>query len=198
MPDLTLNDAEQQALRDLLAAEPCPGAPLPSGRVLERLVLLLHADALRAVYQGGESVSAGASPGPPAVDAGAGLSIEFCHGDSRVRLTFLREGPPFSDRDLTVLRLIDPLVARLVRERPHASPPAGLTSQERHVLNRVAAGDSNVEIAEHLFIAPSTVRKHLENAYRKLGVHNRMAAVVALEGGARVKADIAEQGEIYA
>ena len=41
---------------------------------------------------------------------------------------------------------------------------------------------SNAEIAARLFVSVCTVRKHLENAYRKLGVHNRMAAVVALGG----------------
>jgi hypothetical protein len=47
----------------------------------------------------------------------------------------------------------------------------------------VAAGFSNAEIGERMFIAPCTVRKHLENAYRKLGVTNRLAAVLALQGG---------------
>jgi DNA-binding NarL/FixJ family response regulator len=40
---------------------------------------------------------------------------------------------------------------------------------------------SNAEIAEQLVVAPCTVGKHLENAYRKLGVTNRLAAVHALE-----------------
>ena len=51
------------------------------------------------------------------------------------------------------------------------------------MLRQVAGGLSNAEIADRLSIAPCTVRKHLENAYRKLGVSNRMAAVVAIEGG---------------
>ena len=38
------------------------------------------------------------------------------------------------------------------------------------MLNHVAAGRSNSQIAERLFVAPSTVRKHLENIYSKLGV----------------------------
>ena len=46
----------------------------------------------------------------------------------------------------------------------------------------VAAGLSNAEIAGGEFIAVSTVRKHPENAYRKLGVTNRMAAVARLRG----------------
>ena len=51
------------------------------------------------------------------------------------------------------------------------------------MLGLVATGMSNAEIAEQLVVAPCTVRKHLENAYRKLGVTNRLAAMNALEGG---------------
>jgi DNA-binding CsgD family transcriptional regulator len=53
----------------------------------------------------------------------------------------------------------------------------GLTPRERQILAWVARGKSNVEVAETLWIAPSTVRKHLENIYAKLGVGSRTAAV---------------------
>lgn len=56
----------------------------------------------------------------------------------------------------------------------------GLTSREREILGWVARGKTNLEIAEILWLSPSTVRKHLENIYEKLGVHNRVAAVVWL------------------
>ena len=39
---------------------------------------------------------------------------------------------------------------------------------------------TNVEVARLLWISPATVRKHLENAYEKLEVHNRTGAVAAL------------------
>jgi len=67
-----------------------------------------------------------------------------------------------------------------MRERPAPRLAASLTVQERRVLGIVAAGLSNAEIAEQLFVSPCTVRKHLENAYRKLGVTNRVAAVAAV------------------
>jgi DNA-binding CsgD family transcriptional regulator len=51
-----------------------------------------------------------------------------------------------------------------------------LTRREREILNLVAEGKTNVEIAEELWVSPSTVRKHLENVYGKLGVHTRTAA----------------------
>ena len=46
----------------------------------------------------------------------------------------------------------------------------------------VAAGFANVEIAQRMGVATCTVRKHLEHAYRKLGVTNRLAAAIALHG----------------
>jgi len=62
-----------------------------------------------------------------------------------------------------------------------ASPAAGpglasLTRREREVLELVTLGLSNGEIARHLFISDGTVRKHLENAFAKLGVHSRTQA----------------------
>ena len=57
-----------------------------------------------------------------------------------------------------------------------------LTEREREILDLVAAGKTNAEIAETIWIAPGTVRKHLENIYEKLGVHSRTAAVATLNG----------------
>jgi DNA-binding CsgD family transcriptional regulator len=52
-----------------------------------------------------------------------------------------------------------------------------LTAREREVLAWVARGKTNPEIARLLWLAPSTVGKHLENVYAKLGVTTRTAAV---------------------
>lgn len=54
-----------------------------------------------------------------------------------------------------------------------------LTARERDVLNLVAEGKRNSDIAQDLWVSPSTVRKHLENIYEKLGVSTRTAAVRA-------------------
>ena len=56
-----------------------------------------------------------------------------------------------------------------------------LTPREREVLELVAEGRTNAEVARVLWVSPGTVRKHLENAYDKLGVHTRTGAVAALE-----------------
>jgi DNA-binding CsgD family transcriptional regulator len=216
MPDLRLNDAEQRALRDLLASEPCPGSPLPTRHVLEQLAVLVPADGLCAVFQDGSySVTQGIFLGvddlPDLPEAGTGphylgvmhwgchplaaeacgalegltdgVAIGFRNGsDGLVQIALGRTRTSFAPRDLAMLRMVAPLFARLVRERPTPTLPPTLTVQERRVLSHVAAGRSNQEIAEHLFVAPSTVRKHLENAYRKLGVTGRVAAVARLQG----------------
>jgi DNA-binding CsgD family transcriptional regulator len=59
------------------------------------------------------------------------------------------------------------------------SDNGGLTLREREVLDWVGEGLTNKEIAARLAISPQTVRKHLENAYAKLDVHTRTAAVRA-------------------
>ena len=57
-----------------------------------------------------------------------------------------------------------------------------LTAREREVMTWVARGKTNPQIAEVLWVAPSTVRKHLENIYAKLGVNTRTAAVASFLG----------------
>jgi DNA-binding CsgD family transcriptional regulator len=60
------------------------------------------------------------------------------------------------------------------------SDDARLTRREREIVGLVAEGLSNAEIAGMLWVAQSTVAKHLEHAYSKLGVHSRTAAVAQL------------------
>jgi DNA-binding NarL/FixJ family response regulator len=55
-----------------------------------------------------------------------------------------------------------------------------LTERERQVLEQAALGKANNAIALELGIARATVAKHLEHAYRKLGVQNRMSAASLL------------------
>jgi DNA-binding CsgD family transcriptional regulator len=56
-----------------------------------------------------------------------------------------------------------------------------LTARERQVLKHVVVGKANEATALELGIAPATVAKHLEHAYRKLGVQNRTAAAALLD-----------------
>jgi len=56
-----------------------------------------------------------------------------------------------------------------------------LTTRERQVLEQVVVGKGNDAVALELSISPGTVAKHLEHAYRKLGVQNRTAAASVLD-----------------
>lgn len=68
----------------------------------------------------------------------------------------------------------------LTEQRSQDTGDTGLTPRELEVLQLVGEGLSNVETAQTLWITPSTVAKHLEQAYTKLGVHSRTAAVARL------------------
>lgn len=57
------------------------------------------------------------------------------------------------------------------------SLPEPISDRELEILILVANGMSNRQAAAKLVVAPSTVKKHLENIYGKLGVHNRAQAV---------------------
>jgi len=52
-----------------------------------------------------------------------------------------------------------------------------LSTREQEVLEQLAEGLSYTVIANNLFLSPSTVRKHIENIYKKLQVHNKLEAV---------------------
>ncbi|WP_342778521.1 response regulator transcription factor [Herbidospora galbida] len=72
------------------------------------------------------------------------------------------------------------LVEALVRAAPPPSVtlPDGLTGREAEVLRLVARGLSNTEIGAALFIAETTVKTHINNAFAKIGVRNRTEAAV--------------------
>ena len=51
-----------------------------------------------------------------------------------------------------------------------------LTSREREVLDLIAAGHSNRQIAEILYLSPRTIERHIANIYLKLDVHTKAEA----------------------
>ena len=53
-----------------------------------------------------------------------------------------------------------------------------LSKRETEILTHLSKGLSYKEIADNLIISPSTVRKHIENTYKKLQVHNKIEAVL--------------------
>jgi DNA-binding NarL/FixJ family response regulator len=59
------------------------------------------------------------------------------------------------------------------------APQASLSSREIQVLELVAAGRSNTEVAAEIFVSDTTVKSHLAHIFSKLGVNSRTAAVSA-------------------
>jgi LuxR family maltose regulon positive regulatory protein len=59
-----------------------------------------------------------------------------------------------------------------------ATPKISLTPREIEILKYIADGLRNKEIADKLFLAPETVKKHLYNIYQKFDIHSRMNVVV--------------------
>ncbi|MCV7175035.1 response regulator [Mycolicibacterium sphagni] len=78
-------------------------------------------------------------------------------------------------RDVLSPRLASGLAVE-IRRRAEPSGPS-LSSREREVLNMIALGRTIPAIAEALFLAPSTVKTHVQRLYEKLGVGDRAAAV---------------------
>lgn len=74
-------------------------------------------------------------------------------------------------RTLKLLR--NPEAISNLQEREEIS----LSSREIDVLEQLGKGLSYTKIAENLFLSPSTVRKHIENIYKKLRVHSKIEAV---------------------
>ncbi|TML56360.1 MAG: response regulator transcription factor, partial [Actinobacteria bacterium] len=97
-------------------------------------------------------------------------------GDLPVRIRANIEGvvsPPGEDRRRHVL-------GRLGSRDRDGDAARLLTRREREVMTHVSNGLTNAEIARVLVIEPSTVRKHLEHVFEKLGVGSRTAAVAKL------------------
>jgi DNA-binding CsgD family transcriptional regulator len=86
----------------------------------------------------------------------------------------------FTPRDLAMAAMVEPALRRVLTTRPKVGSTPLLTPSERRVLELISRGASNQEAAEELFVSVSTVRKHLEHSYRKLGVHNRSGALAAI------------------
>jgi len=142
---------------------------------------------------------------PIKIDHFLGITVEV-KGQRRAVLLLDRDKGEFSDDERALAQLMTPPLARLYRSvrtrerlaarvkeleqalrevpRTSASPDGAgeLTPRELEVLEHVAAGRTDREIATLLYVSARTVQKHLEHAYEKLGVRTRTAAAMLVFG----------------
>jgi DNA-binding CsgD family transcriptional regulator len=87
----------------------------------------------------------------------------------------------FSERDRLLLALLRPhLIAAYRHAERRRRAPAALTPRQVELLQYVAQGYTNTQIARRMGLSEGTVRTHLNHIYERLGVTSRTAAVTAM------------------
>jgi DNA-binding NarL/FixJ family response regulator len=166
-PDVVLMDIRMPELDGISATRQVLAQP---GEHQPRVLILTTFDLDEYVH---DALRAGASgfllKDTPASQLAAGVRM-VANGDALLAPTITK-------------RLIEEFAAAT----PHAPPPPGLdelTPRELEVFRLVARGRSNPEIAADLFIAETTVKTHITRLLMKLGLRDRVQAVVlAYEAG---------------
>lgn len=94
----------------------------------------------------------------------------------------VRECRTCQEHLMAIVELIVAVVGAGVVAPPTSPRPESvvLTERERDVLGHLSGGMTAQQIAHRLGISSSTVRKHLEHAYAKLGVHDRLTATIRM------------------
>lgn len=121
-----------------------------------------------------------------------GIPVGYGEGAGTITLARPLAAPDFSERDRSMLGLITPHFAQVLRiaelTSSHRSVTKGvlrrlgLSPRESDVATWISAGKSNVEIAAILRKSPRTVEKQVEKILGKLGVENRTAAALVVLG----------------
>ncbi|MFC9787922.1 response regulator [Rhodococcus sp. NPDC127528] len=161
-PDVVLMDVRMPEMNGLEAAERILSARLdPPVRVL----MLTTFDIDDYVY---EALRVGAS----------GFMLKDAPAEELVRaVRVVADGEALLAPTVT-RRLIADVTSRRAARRPEPARLSALTPREREVLELIARGLSNTEIAESLFVAEQTVKTHVGKVLAKLNLRDRAQAVV--------------------
>jgi DNA-binding NarL/FixJ family response regulator len=110
-----------------------------------------------------------------ALEAAAGGLTVF---DPRVHATLLAAATPgVPDAGAAAAPDGTSAAAGSARAAPPLDPPDGLTQREAEILSLIAAGLTNGEIAQRLFLSNHTVKTHVNRIFAKTGSRDRVAAV---------------------
>ncbi|MDH6677513.1 DNA-binding NarL/FixJ family response regulator [Rhodococcus sp. LBL1] len=167
-PDVVLMDVRMPELNGLEAAREILSAAIdPPVRVL----MLTTFDIDEYVY---EALGIGAS----------GFMLKDAPAEELIRaVRVVADGDALLAPSVT-RRLISDVTRRRAAPRPRHPQLDSLTPREREVLELIAGGLSNTEIAERLFVAEQTVKTHVGKVLSKLSLRDRAQAVVlAYESG---------------
>jgi DNA-binding NarL/FixJ family response regulator len=161
-PDLVVMDVRMprksgiQATREILAA---------AGRTPPRIIMLTTFDLDEYVYE--------------ALDAGAS---GFLLKDMSAERLFEAVRVVAAGEALLAPTVTRRLIGELTRLRPRrpgpAGLPVGLTAREQEILRLIAEGLSNAEMADRLTVGAETVKTHVSRVLAKLGVRDRVQAVI--------------------
>jgi DNA-binding NarL/FixJ family response regulator len=171
-PDVVLMDIRMPVMDGLTATRQITATPQASGddgqasgERAPKVVILTTFDLDDYVY---EALRAGASgfllKDAPRADLIAAVRIAAA-GDALLAPSVTR-------------RLIEAFARRPAEHAPSPSRLASLTPRERDILLLIARGRTNTEIARDLFVSEATVKTHVGHLLAKLGLRDRVQAVI--------------------